>query len=274
MKPYFCFDFTLCPPTSSFLETLPENIPLINPKPKTDPKNLCPYKIPTVKEIIKRIDSASYGIDKHKFISDVFECGAIAISNALDFTQNKEREERYRQIINGYPKPEQQLLSEVFGMIYLLLSSVVYDDGAFHDYLGELFMLCNQGNKTTGQFFTPYHISHFMAKVAIDDGVIEKTKDDEIISISDPCCGGGGMLIAALDTLKNDYGVNYARNCFILGADIDIRCVHMTYLQLALAGVPAIVRHQNSLSFKLWSTWKTPAFIFQYPRFRKFENYV
>ena len=59
MKPYFCFDFTLCPPTSSFLETLPENIPLINPKPKTDPKNLCPYKIPTVKEIIKRIDSAS-----------------------------------------------------------------------------------------------------------------------------------------------------------------------------------------------------------------------
>ena len=272
MKPYFCFDFTLSPPASSFLESLPENIPLVKPKP--EPQNLCPYKVPTVDEIIKRIDSAAYKVDKHKFISDVFECGAIAISNAVDFTQNKQREERYLQIINAYPKKEQQLLCEVFGMIYLLLSSVVYDDGVFNDYLGDLFMRCNQGNKTAGQFFTPYHISKFMAKVSIDEGVIKKTKNDGIDTISDPCCGGGGMLIAALDTLKNDYGVNYAQNCFMVGNDIDIRCVHMTYLQLALAGVPAIVYHQDSLTRELWSVWKTPAFILQYFRFRKFENYA
>lgn len=78
------------------------------------------------------------------------------------------------------------------------------------------------------------------------------------------------MLIAALDVLKNDYNVNYARNCFIDAGDIDVRCVHMTYLQLSLAGVPAIVKHQDVFSRKLWSVWKTPAFIFQYYRFYKY----
>ena len=79
------------------------------------------------------------------------------------------------------------------------------------------------------------------------------------------------MLIAALEVLKS-LGVNYARNCFMEANDVDIRCVHMTYLQLALAGVPAIVRHQNTLTRECWSVWYTPAYLFQYLRFRKFDN--
>ena len=45
------------------------------------------------------------------------------------------------------------------------------------------------------------------------------------------------------------------------------------YLQLSLAGVPAIIKHQNALSRELWSVWKTPAFVFQYHRFHQYENY-
>lgn len=235
--------------------------------------NRCPYKIPTVNEIIKRIESSAYRIGKSQLISDVFECGAIAISNTVDLLQQAEREERYKQIIQNYEPSERELLADIFGKIYALLSSVVYDDGKFNDYLGELFMRCNQGNNKAGQFFTPYHISHFMAKAAIGDEVIKQAENDGILTVCDPCCGGGGMMVAALDVLKNDYNINYARNCFIECSDIDIRCVHMTYLQLSLAGVPAIIKHQNSLSRELWSVWKTPAFVLQYLRFCKYENY-
>lgn len=235
--------------------------------------NRCPYKIPTVNEIIKRIESSAYRIGKSQLISDVFECGAIAISNTVDLLQQAEREERYKQIIQNYEPSERELLADIFGKIYALLSSVVYDDGKFNDYLGELFMRCNQGNNKAGQFFTPYHISHFMANAAIGDEVIKQTENDGILTVCDPCCGGGGMMVAALDVLKNDYNINYARNCFIECSDIDIRCVHMTYLQLSLAGVPAIIKHQNSLSRELWSVWKTPAFVLQYLRFCKYENY-
>lgn len=146
---------------------------------------------------------------------------------------------------------------------------MVYDNGRFDDYLGDIFMRCNQGNKKTGQCFTPYHIAKMMAKVTLSDIEIPPKK---IITISDPCCGGGVMALAALDVLKNDYKINYAMDCFIECADIDIRCIHMTYLQLALAGVPAIVKHQNTLTQELYSVWKTPAFIFQYHRFHRYLN--
>ena len=235
-------------------------------------KNVCPYKIPTVEEIMKRIKSAVYRVDTHQLISDVFECGAIAISNQVDLLQRDEREERYKKIMEKYQPKERELLAEIFGMIFALLSSVVYDNGRFDDYLGELFMRCNQGNSNAGQYFTPYHVSSCMAKMSIGSEVVEKAERNEILTVNDPCCGGGGLLIAALDVLKNEYNINYARNCFIEAGDIDIRCVHMTYLQLSLAGVPAIIKHQNTITRELWSVWRTPAYVFQYLRFQKYEN--
>ena len=71
-----------------------------------DSQNLCPYIILTIDEIIKQIDNLGYDIDKSKLISDTFECGAIAISNAVDFTKFDEREERYKQIMQTY-KPKE-----------------------------------------------------------------------------------------------------------------------------------------------------------------------
>ena len=194
-------------------------------------KNPCPYPVPTVKDIIKKIETAIYRIGKYQLITDVLECGAIAISNTVDFSSYAEREEQYKKVMEKYQPEEQKILSEVFTMIYQLLSSVVYDDGCFDDYLGELFMRCEQGNSGTGQFFTPYHVSKLMAKMILGSEVVEKAEKDEVITVNDPCCGGGGMLMAALDVLKNDYHINYTRNCFIDCGDIDRRCVYMTYLQ-------------------------------------------
>lgn len=271
MAPFFFFDFTLDKSAMPPVEDIPEQV-FIKPAQRAEQTNLCPYPIPKIDEIVKDIDSCTYQVDKHKFVSDLFECGAIAISNQVDLSQRDEREERYLRIIRGYKPDLQKKLAEIFAKIYALLSSVVYDNGKFNDNLGEIFMRCNLGNKTAGQFFTPYHISEFMAEVAIDEKIIrEKIDKNEIITISDPCCGGGGMLIAALDVLQS-FGVNYARNCFIEANDVDLRCVHMTYLQLALAGVPAIVRHQDSLTRDCWSIWYTPAYLFQYLRFHKFDN--
>lgn len=175
------------------------------------------------------IESASYRTDKQKFISDLFECGAIAVSNMVVLNQRKTREERYLQIIRNYKHPEQSMLAKIFAKVYALLASVVYDDGKFNDNLGELFMRCDLGNKNTGQFFTPYHISEFMARATLEESLIkEKAEKDDILTISNPCCGGGCLLITALDVLKS-LGVNYARNYFIDCGDINIRCIHMTY---------------------------------------------
>jgi len=261
----FIFDFTGIKPSVEYVtEQEAENI-------QKEILTRCPYKVPTVDEIIKLIDTA-YTVDKSTFITDVFECGALSISNLVDKTQYNAREEQYKKVITKYNKKEQILMADIFCKIFALLGSVTYDDGRFNDYLGTLFMQCNMGNKKCGQFFTPYHISEFMARIVItEQEQMLLQQKDEIITINDSCCGAGGMMLAALDVLKNTYKINYTRHCFIECSDIDIRCVYMTYLQLSLAGVPAIIYHRDSLTMQTWSVWKTPAFVFQYLRFAKYE---
>ncbi|MCM1532369.1 MAG: N-6 DNA methylase [Ruminococcus flavefaciens] len=265
--PPFTFDFSSKKPNINYVPEQDQTVARI----RKDTGNYCPYPIPTVSEIIKDIDKLCYRVDLHTFMSNMFECGAAAISNKFDLTKYDKREERYKEIMKSYQPPEQQAMREIFGKIYALLSSVVYENGKFADYLGEIFMRTKQGNSKNGQFFTPYCVSKLCAKMIITDEILNKAKN-EIITIGDPCCGSGGMLIAGLDVLYNDYNVNYTRNCFIECGDIDSRCVHMAYLQLSLAGVPAIIKHQDALSRKLWDVWKTPAYILQYYRFYKYEN--
>lgn len=60
-----------------------------------------------------------------------------------------------------------------------------------HDYLGQLYetFFRYTGGNTIGQYFTPRHITRFMADLC------EVTKDDKVI---DPACGTGGFLIAVI----------------------------------------------------------------------------
>lgn len=88
--------------------------------------NLCPYPIPTVKEIMQMIDSATYRVSKSKLFSDVLECGALAISNLVDFTKYDEREKRYLEIMKPYQPAEQKLIADIFAKIFALCSSVLY----------------------------------------------------------------------------------------------------------------------------------------------------
>ena len=128
------------------------------------------------------IESASYRTDKQKFISDLFECSAITVSNMIDLNQYNMREERYLQIIRNCKLPDQSMLKKYFAKIYAQLNSVIYDDEKFNDNLGELFMRCDLGNKNTGQFFTPYHISKFMARATLEESLIkEKAEKDDIL---------------------------------------------------------------------------------------------
>ena len=151
MAPSFLFDFTNKSPNVTVTD-IPQNIPSLSVPPE-EQKNLCPYPIPKLDDIVKDIERSAYQVDKHKFVSDLFECGAIAISNQIDLAQKEKREERYLQIINGYTPDLQRKLAEIFGKLYALLASVVYDNGRFNDNLGELFMKCNLGSKNAGQFF-------------------------------------------------------------------------------------------------------------------------
>ena len=66
------------------------------------------------------------------------------------------------------------------------------------------------------------------------------------ITINEPTCGGGGMIIAAADVLKRR-GINYQRCMKVFAQDLDWKCVYMCYVQLSLLGVDAVVVQGDTL---------------------------
>lgn len=225
--------------------------------------------IPTVNEIIKTLEKGLCRTNAHEFLSDVFECGAIAISNQFDLSRYKNREERYLSIMKKYEANERQVIVEVFGKLYLLLTHQIDPQIGFFDYLGDLYMKSNTSNSKAGQFFTPYNVSKLCAETSLDGALIEEAiEQDKILTLNEPTCGAGGMVIAAVDVLYNKHHFNYSRNLLVECGDIDTRCVHMSYLQLSLAGIPAIIYHRDALSMETWDRWETPAYIMQFTRFK------
>lgn len=90
-----------------------------------------------------------------------------------------------------------------------------------------------------------------------------------IITINEPCCGSGVLVLAMLEELANNK-VNYANKVLVVTNDIDKNCVNMCYLQLAFAGAVAVVKQQNTITQEvIGEVFITPAFALQYSKFKE-----
>jgi len=103
------------------------------------------------------------------------------------------------------------------------------------DYLGQIYEAESITNKYQGQFFTPEPLCELMADITMPDGIA----DDQ--GVSDPACGSGRMLIAAI-----------RRNRFanFMGVDTDLTSVNMAAINILFRNANAYVIHGNSLSLK------------------------
>ena len=128
-------------------------------------------------------------------------------------------------------------MAEMAGMLIL-----TYEKG-LGDVLGEVYMESIGGNKNSGQFFTPYSVSLVTARLTLPDTIDENKK----LSLGEPTCGSGGMVIAAAQVLQ-EKGINYQRVLDVVCQDLDWTAVYMCYVQLSLLGVKAIVAQGNTLS--------------------------
>ena len=221
-----------------------------------------------IAKILNRIQ----GHDNYTVISDFFEISAIAVRNNVDHGNERDSyEQRYLAIIEKYRKEDLNVFVEALGVFMGWIDKAMNGDIPFRDFAGEIYMESGTSNGQAGQFFTPYHVSKLMAECNFDK---EKLKAEiaedpyRVITIAEPTCGAGGLIVAAIDVLK-DAGINYSCNVFVDCGDIDARCVHMTYLTLSLLGVPAVVRLGDALMLDYSETWYTPAYIFAWPHFKR-----
>lgn len=187
--------------------------------------------------------------------SDFCELSAIAIYNQLAHFEQA-REENYLAIIRRYEE-----LEERQAMAHMLSITMQALDSCYQDFLGQMFMQLELGSHWHGQFFTPYDLCHLMAQLTFDDEHVEKTRRNEIVSIQEPACGGGAMVIAVAEHVERSKGnVQFLQ---VHATDLDRTAANMAYIQFSLLGIPAAVHTGNTLSMEVRDTMVTPAWVWQ-----------
>lgn len=192
--------------------------------------------------IIEKIKELSGRYAPYQIFTDWVSMTALSIQNSCVLIHNKiynEREKTYLNIAQKYSEQELKTFAHMSGALTL-----IFED-RFCDFLGEIYMKAGCGSKNTGQFFTPYHLSYLTARLAYENQ-FDRLRKNDVIEINEPSVGGGGMMIAVCQLMK-EKGINYQRKLHIIAQDLDWNGVYMTYIQLSLLGVKATVVQGNTL---------------------------
>lgn len=190
-----------------------------------------------------------------RIFTEWIECCAYAIANRADTGNRQEREDAYMRIAKNRGREIMVAYSHMLGD----LSLAVEAGGEPRDVLSSLYHAVSANNSDMGQFFTPGGATRLLAEMVIDrDALFEAVVERGYASMQEPACGAGGMIIAAAALLRQG-GFDPTKHLRVHAIDLDITAVHMTYVQLSLLGIPAIVVHGDALTLSVRSEWYTAA---------------
>lgn len=214
------------------------------------------------KKFLEDYRKLSTRYDKYTIFLDLLKLASFSIYNT--FKKSEDIEKQYLSVVSCYQKEEIKIFTKMFGNLIMMFEK----KGKIEDILGDIFTREGLGNSRLGQFFTPFHISDFMANIVIGEKenleqIIEKKG---YVSLSEPTCGAGGMILAVAKVLK-EKGINYQQKLFVHAVDISELCVYMTYIQLSLYGIPAIVCCGDSITMNINFHLETPMYFFNSWRF-------
>jgi type I restriction-modification system DNA methylase subunit len=197
---------------------------------------------------IKIFDGIAKHNHRYTIFSDFVTLSAISLHNAVNKLDHLEAE--YMEIIGKYTKDEANSFSKLLAELINMLEEEP------KDVLCGLYMELNLSNNKTGQFFTPNHISELMAKISYDDDLRELKKP--FISLSEPACGAGRMVLAFTKVMLS-HNHNPAERLWVQCVDVDRIAALMCYIQLPLWNIPAQVYVGNTLTLEFRERFFTPA---------------
>lgn len=195
------------------------------------------------KEFCALMDKFAFRYSRWQVWNDFLSLSAISLANVIPTPEKEEREKTYHAILSSYREEEKEIFPQMLNLVVLALS-----DNPEQDFLGSLYHYLNLQQEQKGQFFTPYHICEFMSELQFaGDEKAEKLEEKGYISVNDPACGAGAMLIAFANVAKK-HGINYQKYVLFVAQDIDRTAAMMCYIQLSLLGCPAVVAIGDSLA--------------------------
>lgn len=189
--------------------------------------------------------------------NDFLLLSSCSFSNVFDISNRAQREEQYLEITKKYNKEELNSFATILAEI-VQAADIYFKEGYIKDILGYIYTTEQFYKKSMAQFFTPAPIARMMSQMIYGENS-KLLKEQEFISVSEPTCGSGIMILSLAQNLLND-GINYQNSLLINAWDLDKTCALMAYLQFSIYQIPAIVVHGDSIALKPHSQWITPIY--------------
>ncbi|MGC6458457.1 MAG: N-6 DNA methylase [Akkermansiaceae bacterium] len=158
------------------------------------------------------------------------------------------REEEYLEVAGKYDREELEMIANALGS---LVSEM--EQFPFTDLLGPYYCEINakSGRDQRGEFYTPTEINTLMVKMIVDvDEVIERGVP---ISVSEPACGSGGIVLALAEEFAKAKAVDLIR---ATAQDISRVACDMAYVNLTLWGIPSHIIWGDTLRNTTKASWK------------------
>jgi hypothetical protein len=206
-----------------------------------------------VSAFIKRLTALDREKSPYDKFRDFCEMGFCAYAKTTAPTPERaqELEDRYMQIVGTYrDKDTVRAYPDL-----LVLAANAVRQGC--DFLGSVATEMEVLNARIGQFFTPYDVARMMAMMSLHDAEAIIARNG-FLTIQEPASGAGGMVLASADVLQQQ-GFDLGLHMLVNAVDLAPLCFHMTFLQLTLRGIPALVEHGNALSGERFARAWTPA---------------
>ena len=143
---------------------------------------------------------------------DIVFLWAAAINNRVHYKQKVE--DAYLAIIQKYTRDEQERIAE---MLAIVAADMACDPE--QDFLGGFYMAERLGNPRRGQYFTPYDVADMMSRITLGTAGAE-IKRKGYITVNDPACGSGVMLLAGANCLRRQK-IGVESNVLFVGQDIE-----------------------------------------------------
>ncbi|EDO1895625.1 DUF1738 domain-containing protein [Salmonella enterica] len=208
---------------------------------------------PHVQRFVSLFNQTAPYENRWQVFSDFVHMAACSLYNAIH--RDAAFEADYMQRVGRYSREDANNMSR-------LLAEVIEGlEFCPTDFLGQIFMNLELGNTRHGQYFTPYNVCYTMARMTLSDRLSVLTSGErDFITVSDPACGGGGMIVAMAQAMLEE-GFNPQKQMVAYCVDIDPVAAMMCYIQLSLMGIPAIVAIGNSLTVEIKQELATPMFV-------------
>lgn len=200
-------------------------------------------------KIHQKIDElGGLGFSRYQTVSNWVEL--IFYAHLSNGDESSAAEAEYHKVLarfNHNKKRAADIMAEMLAALYLHMRETN------REALSELWSVyC--ANEQNSQYFTPWHVSLMMAQMLVGDlSTLAERSEDDKLSIADPCCGGGVMLLAAGKQIPPE------QLCKVMfyAQDVDLHCAQICALNMLFFNMNAIIVWGDSLAMEQRRVWQT-----------------